>query len=556
VSVPFELREYQRDQLDALHEWWAKHDAIECPPLIVAPTGSGKSFTIALIVDRLFDTWPEAHPRTVVIVPSKELAEQNAEKLRDVLPPHIRVDYYSASLGRKNARADVVVATIGSIYKDAGLLGQIRCVVIDEAHLVNPNGDGKYRQFLDELRQFTQFAVVGLTATPFRGTGVWLTQGADPLFAGICHETKTPDLIEAGYLSPLSLPEGGVETRIDTSDVRVSSTGDYAIDELSAAVELSIPDVAREAVRLAADRHRVIAFTPQVKDASALAFALQDRGWTAEVVCGSTPKAERAFLIAEFRAGRVRCLVTVLALATGFDVPDIDCIIWARPTRSPVLYIQGAGRGLRIAPGKDDCLWLDFSDTTDRLGPIDEVQGREIRKKRDDDDAQAPFTTCPSCHAMVRPASALVCPLCGAQIREEKPNLSAASNSPVLSTHRPDTTREYCITSVTYHRHQKPGAPDSIRVEYYADTLLPVAKDWVCPQHGGWAASKAVAWLLHRAVDRQSVQTALLHEDCITPLLKIANAGGLRMPSSIRVDRAGKYPKITMHSFEDEDQAA
>jgi DNA repair protein RadD len=239
----------------------------------------------------------------------------------------------------------VIVATIGSIYRDAGLLGAIRCVVIDEAHLVKPEQAGKYRRFLNELAQFTQFAAVGLTATPFRGNGVWLTQGKDPLFAGICHETKIADLIEAGYLAPLALPDGGVSTRIDTDLVTISSTGDYAIDELEAVVDLSINDVAAEAVRIAADRRRVIAFTPAVASAERLADALSTLGWRAAVVCGATPKRDRERLIAEFRAGRIRCLVTVLALATGFDVPDIDCIIWARPTRSPCFTSRAPAAG-------------------------------------------------------------------------------------------------------------------------------------------------------------------------------------------------------------------
>jgi DNA repair protein RadD len=554
VSLAFDLRDYQLAQLDALYHWWSKHNAITHPPLIVAPTGSGKSFTIAMIVDRLFDTWPHAHPRTVVLVPSKELAEQNAEKLRAVLPAHIGVDYYSASLGRKNASADVIVATIGSIYRDAGLLGAIRCVVIDEAHLVKPEQAGKYRRFLNELAQFTQFAAVGLTATPFRGNGVWLTQGKDPLFAGICHETKIADLIEAGYLAPLALPDGGVSTRIDTDLVTISSTGDYAIDELEAVVDLSINDVSAEAVRIAADRRRVIAFTPAVASAERLADALSTLGWRAAVVCGATPKRDRERLIAEFRAGRIRCLVTVLALATGFDVPDIDCIIWARPTRSPVLYVQGAGRGLRAAEGKRDCLWLDFSDTTDRLGPVDEVQGRAAptsSKKQQ----QAPCALCPECRAEVRPAFLLVCPFCGTQLREESSPFTGASDAPVLSIHRRNDTQQCAVTSVRYAKHQKQGAPDSIRVEYYSG-MLRVAREWICPQHGGWAASKAVGWLMHRAIDKSAVRQALLHEDSVERLVAIGNGGGLRAPRQITINKSGKHPTVTGWEFDDQEVAA
>lgn len=559
--MSFELREYQQAQLDALYRWWSNNHAVDEPPLIVAPTGSGKSFTIAMIVEKLFDTWPEDHPRTVVLVPSRELAQQNAEKLRLVLPSHISIGYYSASLGKKNPYADVVVATIGSVYNSAGLLGRIRCVIIDEAHLVKPGAakkdesTGRYRQFLDALAIRTQFAVVGLTATPFRGNGVWLTQGPDPLFAGICHEAKIGELIGQGFLSPLSLPAGGVQTRINTDDVAISSTGDYAIDQVEAAVEMSIEDVAAEAVQLAANRQRVIAFTPQVASAEALAGALRGHGWTAEVVCGSTPKPDREQRIADFRAGRIRCLVTVLALATGFDVPDIDCIIWARPTISPVLYVQGAGRGLRTSPGKEDCLWLDFSSTTDRLGPVDEVRGRNATKKRDDDKRKAPCAICPECTAEVRPATLLVCPYCGTQIREESSPFQGASDAPVLGMHRKSNLSEFDVTAVHYARHQKPGSPDSIRVDYMSG-LTRVAREWVCPEHGGWAASKAVAWLMRRAVDHATVRGALLQDGCVGSLIEVGNAGGLKAPLRIRVSKAGKFPEVIGYEFDEEEAAA
>lgn len=549
MSVQFDLRPYQQAQLDALYRWWSNNHAVDEPPLIISPTGSGKSFTIAMIVDRLFDTWPEAHPRTVVLVPSKELAQQNAEKLAAGLPPHISIGYYSASLGRKNPHADVIVATIGSIYRDAALLGHIRCVIIDEAHLVRPDAEGRYRQFLADLSLHAQFAVVGLTATPFRGNGVWLTQGKDPLFAGICHETKIGDLIRDGYLSPLSLPEGGVDTRIDTDAVKVTSTGDYAIAELEGAVQRSIADVAAEAVRLAADRRRVIAFTPQVASAEALVDALRGHSWTAEVVCGSTPAADRAQRIADFRAGRIRCLVTVLALATGFDVPDIDCIIWARPTRSPVLYVQGAGRGLRTAPGKTDALWLDFSDTTDRLGPVDEVRGRDASAPTGGD---APYAICPECKAEVRPASLTHCPHCGEQMRDETSPYAGVSDAPVLSSQRKAQRSEHEITAVHYYRHQKAGSPDSIRVDYFSG-LTRAASEWICPEHGGWAASKAVSWLMRRAIDKSAVRGALLQEDSVPALLKLANAGGLRAPTWIRTAKDGKkYQKVIGCEFSEE----
>ena len=180
-----------------------------------------------------------------------------------ILPSHIRVGYYSASLGRKQPDADVIVATIGSIAKNAHLLGNIRCVVIDEAHLVNPDGAGQYRQFLNDLARYCVFRVVGFTATPFRGNGVWLTDGDEPLFTGIAHETPVSELLHAGYLSPLIRPIDAIQSRIDTSGISTSN-GDYNISQLSDRVSDYLPAAADEACTLAADRNKWIAFLPTV----------------------------------------------------------------------------------------------------------------------------------------------------------------------------------------------------------------------------------------------------------------------------------------------------
>ena len=538
-----ELRAYQQNSIDGLYSWWQKHAGIADCPLLVLPTGAGKSVVIAELVRLLFDTWPESHPRTVVLVPSKELAEQNADKLMRILPSHIRVGYYSASLGRKQPDADVIVATIGSIAKSAHLLGNIRCVVIDEAHMVNPDGAGQYRQFLNDLARYCVFRVVGFTATPFRGNGVWLTDGDEPLFTGIAHETPVSDLLQSGYLSPLIRPIDAIQSRIDTSGISTSN-GDYNIGQLSDRVSDYLPAAADEACSLAADRHKWIAFLPTVANAEAFASLLNHRGIPTLVVCGDTPKKEREQRIASFRRGEVRCLVTVLALATGFDVPDVDCIIWLRPTQSPVLYVQGAGRGLRIAEGKQNCLWIDFSDTTERLGPVDGIRGRKRGRKKLE--AVAPFAVCGECGNQVRPASSLECPDCGATLREPEPEESrAASNAAIMAHQVEPKINTYPIDRVSYARHQKPGSPESLRVEYWCGLRI-VAREWVCLNHQGFARAKAERWWSVRNPEGfgfvpGSVDQAFEWLD---------DGFELRKPESITINESGKYPEIVNYQWE------
>ena len=121
----------------------------------------------------------------------------------------------------------------------------------------------QYRQFLNDLARYCVFRVVGFTATPFRGNGVWLTDGDEPLFTGIAHETPVSELLHAGYLSPLIRPIDAIQSRIDTSGISTSN-GDYNIYQLSDRVSDYLPAAADEACTLAADRNKWIAFLPTV----------------------------------------------------------------------------------------------------------------------------------------------------------------------------------------------------------------------------------------------------------------------------------------------------
>jgi DNA repair protein RadD len=367
--------------------------------------------------------------------------------------------------------------------------------VIDECHRVNNAGTGQYRQFLSELARYCTFRCVGYTATEYRGDGSWLTSGAKPFFTGIACKVKMRELLDAGYLSPLVVPAQAVKTKISTSGVRTTN-GDYNIGELSGAVGVDLHKVADEAVILATDRKKWIAFTPAVSNAEAFVELLNERGIHAAVVCGETPADVRADRIAAFRRGELRCLVTVLALAVGFDVPDIDCIVWVRPTKSPVLYVQGAGRGLRIAEGKTDCLWLDFTSTTSEHGPIDKVTGRQ---KGGSQDLGAPVKHCPECGTPVAIA-VMTCPACGTEFPPPPKKGAELSFAPVLSGAKPV---RYEISNVSFWVHKKLGSPDSVRVDYrrWSGGMGVLASEWVCFEHQGYARKKAEKWWRERMGD-------------------------------------------------------
>lgn len=345
-----ELRPYQQRVLADLWAWFEANG--DGDPIVEACVGAGKSVLIAEMCRRSIEQAPGT--RILMVTHVKELIQQNTEKLLHVWPD-APVGIYSASAGSRQIGRAITYATIGSVYKRAHELGHVDIVLVDEAHMISPNEATMYRRLIDELRALCPLLrVVGWTGTAFRGDGVWLTQQG--LFTHVASRVTMRELLADGYLAPLVTAP--TETHIDTAGVRLQG-GDYVVSELARAsgkAEL-ITKACAELVRLAVDRKRWLVFAVTVEHAHHLSNELrQAHGIACAVVSAKTPVAERDATIRAFRAGRLRAVVNVAVLTTGFDVPDLDCIALLRATKSPVLYVQIAGRGMRTAPGKTDCI--------------------------------------------------------------------------------------------------------------------------------------------------------------------------------------------------------
>lgn len=538
-----QLRDYQSRVLDDLWQWFIEHPAGN--PIVEAVVGAGKSVLIAALCQRAMSQY--AGTRILVVVHQKELLEQNLEKLLSVWP-NAPVGIHSAAKGRSDTHHDVIYATIGSIFRKAHLLGRIDLVLADECHLINPKEVGMWRQLISDLKRYNPMCrVIGWTGTPFRGDGVWLTAGESPLFHGIAARVTMAELLALGYLAPLTT--SAVRTHIDASGVSISA-GDYNIKELAERADRSelVESACDEIVTLAANRKRWLVFCVTVSHAEHVRDALVARGIAAGVVSAETLKAERSALIEDFRSGRLRALCNVAVLTTGFDVPAVDCIALLRNTKSPVLYVQIAGRGMRvlgsnitesIANGKSDCLWLDFTDTTGNLGPVDKIKGRGPKRKKD---SAAPVKVCDECGSVVH-ASAQVCPDCGAEfeINHQDPHGTKASDAQIISSEK--KIKRYPVTNVSYQPHQKPGKPQSIQVMYWS-ALRIVAREWVCPIHGGFAGAKGQRWLEQRGINAEySVDRGTIDELGIGEWLNL-HAHRIAKPPVIVVDESGKYPEI------------
>ena len=462
-------RPYQSKAINDLWQWFEKHP--EGSPIIEACVGAGKSYIIAALCQHALTTWQGT--RILMLVHVKELIEQNYEELLKVWPG-APVGIHSASVGRKDIGHDVLYCGIGSVYKKAHLMGKIDLVLVDECHLINSDNKGMYRQFLNELKRYCPFMrVIGLTGTAFRGNGVWLTDGEDPLFTHVAARVTMRELIEQSYLAKLKLAETSIQYSADGIDI---VNGDYNVKQLAERLDKAelIAETCDDIIEKAADRKKWLVFCVTVDHAKHVCEALVERGVPSAVVHGETPKREREDIIARFRRGELRCICNCAVLTTGFNVKDVDCIALLRNTKSPVLYVQIAGRGMRTADGKENCLWLDYTDTTARLGPVDAVSGHAKRKAKN---TMAPVKICEEC-GNPNHASARECIECGApfDVEEKEAHGTKASTATVLSIDAKPI--RYRIDRVTYAKHQKPGKPPCLRVDYWHGFRV-VAKDWI-----------------------------------------------------------------------------
>ena len=285
--------------------------------------------------------------------------------------------------------------------------------------------------------------VAGLTATPYRLDSGHLCEGEGHIFDSVVYEYSIARGIREGFLSPLS--SKATKTTIDISGVGKRG-GEFIAEQLEAvASEIDIVSGAcDEIVAHAGNRRAWLAFCVGVKHAELVRDALRARGVSAEMVLGETDDAERDRIIEDFRAGRITCLVSVMVLSYGFNVPFVDLVALLRPTCSTGLYVQQVGRGTRKADGKSNCMVLDFAGNVRRFGPVDDP----LIATKGGGNGEAPTKTCLACHEIVALA-ATECPCCGYEFPRKAKSLHAtkADTAKILSSERRFPTGSQSRTS-------------------------------------------------------------------------------------------------------------
>jgi DNA repair protein RadD len=482
-----ELRDYQRAAIDALYKYWADGGG---NGLIVLPTGAGKALVIAKIIEELLADYPDL--RIANITHSKTLVEQNFKEFIG-LSPFAPAGLYSAGLGRKDTRAQIIFGGIQSIYNKTKEVGAIDLVMVDEAHAISRKSDSQYGIFFDGVLEHNPDSrVCGLTATDFRLDSGRLTEGDDRLFHDVVYEIGIGELIAKDYLAPLSSKTGSIV--IDTAGVGKRG-GEFIAGELERAAdkdEITEGAVA-EAIARGGDRRAALFFCSGQDHSEHVRDELRRQGRTAESLTSRVPAAEQTRIIRDFKEGRVWALCSANMLTTGFNVPHVDLISMLRPTASTGLYVQMLGRGTRKAYGKTNCLVLDHSGNVAKHGPVDMVRPKTPGKG----DGTPPQKICPvdipdetgryGCEEILL-ISIMTCPCCGYIFppNEEEKITARADDKPVLSSEKPWSpvkSRKF------FHHPGKAGKPDTVKVAYMVG--FKTVNEWLCPAHEGFAKSRA-----------------------------------------------------------------
>ncbi|MFJ1581756.1 DEAD/DEAH box helicase [Streptomyces sp. NPDC088197] len=367
----FAPRPYQAEAIQSVLTGWAEQ---KNRLAVVLPTGAGKTVVFAnLIAAR--DAAGELPGRVLVIAHREELIQQAADKIRAVVPGRT-VGIVKA--GRDETYADVIVASVQTlaVERRRRRIDSVGMIIVDECHHAAAQ---TYRDVLRHFGAWDGVPTVGFTATLTRTDG-----GLADIWTEVVYRMDTLDLIEAGHLVDV-VGKRVVVDGLDLDRVKTAA-GDLVGGQLGQALEDSnAAAVVAEAYRtLAADRPGVV-FTPTVNSARVMAEVMTQAGIATGVVYGDMPVEDRRAALARYKAGDLQVLANCMLLTEGFDAPHTSCAVIARPTKSPGLYVQMAGRALRLHPGKTDALILDVvgASTRHKLASLVDLSERSIPAPRD-----------------------------------------------------------------------------------------------------------------------------------------------------------------------------
>lgn len=378
------LRDYQNELIKKLFKAYADGFTAPC---IVLPCGGGKSVITAEIAKRFTDD----NKLVLFLVHRRELVEQ--------------IFYTFCGWGVDMSLCKIKM--VQTAARNPGRLEKPDLIITDENHHSIAGSYKKIYDFFPDVKR------VGVTATPERMGGKGLADVNDILIEGV----NAKWLIDNNYLSPYDYYAPAVE--LPKFHVR---RGDYDLHEIKSFFASNVKQIYGDALkhykRLAFGK-QAIAYLPTIDISEAIAAKFNADGVAAAHIDGNTPKQERNDIINDFRSGKIKILCNVDLISEGFDVPDCECVILLRPTKSLILFIQQSMRCMRYKPGKRAII-IDHVNNVSEFGLPD--QDREWLLEghpKQGSPAQNAVKICPECFATVR-NTVSVCPHCGYAFKAER----------------------------------------------------------------------------------------------------------------------------------------
>lgn len=361
------LRDYQKAASDKAVAFF-KDKNKKSNGVMVLPTGAGKSIVIADIAHRLNDY-------VLIFCPSREILEQNFKKLCSY--GILDCSIYSASFNSKEI-SRITFATIGSVKSHPELFAHFKNIIVDECHLVNPI-EGMYKDFFDAVK----CKVLGLTATPYRLSSSrdfgsmlkFITRTKPHVFSEVIYHVQVSTLLDMGYLSKVNYypmnPTGWNELNL-----KINTTGaDYTDKSVQKEYERIdfysyIVHIVQRLMnpKAGGKRKGILVFTRFLKEAERLTMSIPG----CAIVSGDTPKKERERILESFKTGEIPVVANVGVLTTGFDYPELDTVVMARPTMSLAMYYQIVGRCIRPYKGKT-AWFVDLCGNINRFGEVSDL---------------------------------------------------------------------------------------------------------------------------------------------------------------------------------------
>lgn len=387
--MKYVLRPYQQEAVQRTVSHFKQSDEAA---LIVLPTGAGKSLVIAELA-RI------AKQKILVLAHVKELVEQNAQKY---ISFGFEASIFSAGLKQKSLKEQVTFASVQSLARNTAQLSDTySLLIIDECHRVSGDDQSQYGQVISSLKkQNPRLKVLGLTATPFRMGMGWVYHhhyhgfvrgDKDAPFKKCIFELPLRYMIKHGYLTPPHEVDAAI-SHYDFSSLPSDSFGRYSAENMNALLKdntRATKAIIEQVIDYSEHRHGVMIFAATVMHAKEIVGYLPTDNTA--LITGDTDNNDRDTIINQFKAKKLKFLVNVSVLTTGFDAPHVDFIAILRPTESVSLYQQIVGRGLRLSEGKKECLVIDYAGNGfDLFYP-------EVGSKKAQSDNEPVQVLCPGC---------------------------------------------------------------------------------------------------------------------------------------------------------------